>query len=85
MTTETGGCKNGLPKECCEVTGEISPEVFEVAVAEPGVGVQRDGLEVGERHEDLLAQRAQVVVVHAHGLHAVFKEIHSQKGISRSK
>ena len=35
--------------------------------------MQRDGLEVGERHEDLLAQRAQVVVVHAHGLHAVFR------------
>ena len=32
--------------------------------------MQRDGLEVGERHEDLLAQRAQGVVVHAHRLHA---------------
>ena len=57
-----------------EASPLISPEVLEPAVADPGVGVQRDGLEVGERHEDLLAQAAQVVVVHAHGLHAVFEE-----------
>ena len=32
--------------------------------------MERDGLEVGEGDEDLLAQRPQVVVVHRHGLHA---------------
>ena len=57
-----------------EASPLISPEVLEPAVADPGVGVQRDRLEVGERHEDLLAQRAQIVVVHAHRLHAVFEE-----------
>ena len=46
------------------------PEVFEPAVADPGIGVERDGLEVGEGDEDLLAQRPEVVVVHRHGLHA---------------
>ena len=32
--------------------------------------MERDGLEVGEGDEDLLAQRPKVVVVHRHRLHA---------------
>ena len=37
--------------------------------------MERDGLEVGEGDEDLLAQRPQVVVVHRHRLHAEGEKI----------